>query len=91
MPINERDINNFKNLNADKIKAAADIAQKTLGKDADKIKSIMSDKEKLNKIASNLTKSDLEKVSKVLDNPELLKQILSNDKARANIKKMMGE
>lgn len=91
MAINEKDINEFKSKNQDKIKMAANMARNTLGKDADKLTAMLSDKETLNKFASSLSKNDLEKISKVLDNPEMLKQILTNEKTKESLKKMMGE
>lgn len=91
MSINEKDLNDFKTNNAEKIKNATNIAKSALGKDADKVTAILNDPEKLMKIANQLSKSDLEKMSKLLDNPEAIKKMLTNDKAKANLKKMAGE
>ena len=91
MSINEKDLNEFKEKNVDKLKMLGGLAKSALGKDADKLNDLLSDNEKLKKITSNLTKNDLDKIATLLNNPDALKRLLSDEKAKKNIKKMMGD
>jgi len=65
------------------------IASEKLGIDKDKIKEAKNSDGK--NLLNSLSKSDKEKVSKVLNDPEMTKKLLSSDRAQELLKKFFGE
>ncbi len=65
------------------------IASEKLGIDKDKIKNAKNSDGK--NLLNSLSKSDKEKVSRVLSDPEMTKKVLSSDKAQELLRKFFGE
>ena len=52
---------------------------------------LLKDKDRLRQLLKFVSKEDLDKFSTVLDDPALIQQILSSEKAMANIRKILGD
>lgn len=81
----------FKQKNQEKISRAAEQAKQALGRDAALVDGLLKDRARLEQMLKFVSKEDLDKFSAVLDDPALLQQILSSDKAMANIRKILGD
>lgn len=65
------------------------MASQTLGIDKDKIENAKGSDGK--NLLNSLSKSDKEKVSKVLSDPEMTKKVLSSERAQELLRKFFGE
>ncbi len=62
-----------------------------LGEDGNKINSLLQDKDKISAMVNGLSDSDFNKLKQVMDNPQILQMILSSEKAKKNLAKILGE
>lgn len=85
----EKSWEKFKSENEENIKTAAQTAKEALGEDAQAYAEML-DNEKVQSMFAMLSEKDMEKVNAVVNNPELIKKILSSPKARENLKKILG-
>ncbi|MEG0771376.1 MAG: hypothetical protein RR436_05705 [Clostridia bacterium] len=85
--MNSSDLKNIaQSIDSKKLKNVSDILSKTIGISENQITSFLNDTEKLDEIAKMIKPSDIEKLSILLDNPNLLTEILSSKKASEKIK-----
>lgn len=85
--MNSSDLKNIaQSIDSKKLKNVSDILSKTIGISENQITSFLNDTEKLDEIAKMIKPSDIEKLSILLDNPDLLTEILSSKKASEKIK-----
>lgn len=84
-------IDGIKKENPEKLKAAAEVIKSALGPKAKGLEALLSDDKALGELAKKMSPNDLSKLSKLLDNPDALKKMLSSDKAKEGLKKMLGE
>ncbi len=84
---NENIISNLKNQDPEKLKKAMDTVRSLLGDKAKGLESIIHNEQALNDISKKISPNDLGKLSVLLDNPEMLKKMLSSDKAKEGLKK----
>jgi len=82
--------NNFEGIDKDKLKNASSIISDSISGSGDKINALLNDENKLNELAAKMKPSDMDTIKKLLDNPEMLKMVLSSDKAKENFKKFLG-
>ena len=80
----------FKSENEENLKTAAETARDALGNDAEIYANALNS-EKVQSMFSMLSDKDMEKVNAVMNNPELIRKILSSPKARENLKKILGK
>lgn len=81
----------FKKDNEENLKTAAKEAKEALGEDADMYAQMLNNTDKLQSMFSMLSAQDMDKLNTVINNPELIKKILSSPKARENLKKILGK
>ncbi len=81
----------FAKENKESLNAAAKEAKEALGAEAAEYADILSNNEALKSAFSSLSPKDMEKLTAVINNPELIKRILSSPKARENLKKILGK
>lgn len=80
----------FKSENSADLSRASQIAQNALGADAQKLESMLNNNTDFaNNIMSMLSEEDMDNLSRIIKNPQLLNKILSSPKARENLKKLM--
>jgi len=80
----------FKAENISDLNRAAQIAQNALGNDTSKLQSFLSQNSDFaNSLMSMLSEEDMNNLSNLIKNPQLLSKILSSPKARENLKKIM--
>lgn len=84
-------IDGIKKENPEKLKAAAEVIKNALGPKAKGLEALLSDDKALKELTKKMSPNDLSKLGKLLDNPEMLKMMLSSDKAKEGLKKMLGE
>ena len=65
--------------------------QEKFDRAAAQAKQTLKDKDRLKQLLKFVSKEDLDKFSTVLDDPALIQQILSSEKAMANIRKILGD
>ena len=51
---------------------------------------LIDDKQKIMSIVNGLSESDFNKLKTVLDNPQIMEKILSSDKAKKNLSRILG-
>ena len=90
MAVNNNLWEKFKEENLNNLNSAASRAKEVLGQDAPNFQSLLNN-ENLSALFSNLSPADMEKLSLILKNPELINKILASPKARENLKKILGK
>lgn len=91
MKYDDEMLEKFRRVNQEKFDRAAAQAKQTLGRDAAVLDDLLKDKDRLKQLLKFVSKEDLDKFSTVLDDPALIQQILSSEKAMANIRKILGD
>ncbi len=84
---NEEFIKKLKTENPEKLRKAAQTVKAILGDKADGLDALIKDDKALNELSQKISPNDLEKITSLVDNPEMLKLLLSSDKAKESLKK----
>ena len=85
---NENIIKNLKNQNPEKLKIAMDAVKSLLGDKASGLDAFVNNDKALDDLSKKISPTDLSKLSVLLDNPEMLKKLLSSDKAKEGLKNL---
>ena len=78
----------------DNEKMLSDAAQRLkeeLGNAGEGMDHLLKDKQKMMSLVNGLSDSDFNKLKQVLDNPQIMARILSSEKAKQNLAKILGE
>lgn len=84
---NEEFIKKMKTENPEKLKKAAQTVKAILGDKAKGLDALLNDDNALNELSKKISPSDLGKITSLIDNPEMLKILLSSEKAKEGLKK----
>lgn len=87
----EKYLRDMKEKNPEKLKAAADAVKSILGGHAKGLDALLGNEKALKELTRKLSPSDMSKISKLIDNPEVLKKLLGSDKAKDGLKKFFNE
>lgn len=80
----------MKNFDADTLNLFANLASAKLGKSASDIKNDI-DQNKASKLLENLSEKDAEKIKNIMSNPEMMKKIMSSEKAQKILNSFMNQ
>lgn len=83
---NEEFIKKMKAEKPEKLKIAAQTVKAMLGDKASGLDALLNNDKALNELAKKISPNDLGKITSLIDNPEMLKALLSSDKAKKGLK-----
>ena len=87
----EEYLERFRIDNEKMLSEAANRIQNELGSDKGKLNDLLKDKHKISNMVNGLSDADFNKLKQVLDNPQIVEKVLSSDKAKKNLSKLLGE
>ncbi len=91
MESREEYLEKFRIDNEKMLSDAASRLKNELGEQSGKLDQMLGDKQKLASMVNGLSDSDFGMLKQVLDNPQMVEKILSSDKAKKNLSKILGE
>ena len=84
---NEKLMKDMKIEHTEKLKNAMDAVKNVLGDKSSAIEALLKDDKALSALSSKLSKEDMQKLSKLLDDPAALASLLSSKKGKDGINK----
>ncbi len=87
----EEYLERFRIDNEKMLSEAANRIQNELGNDNEKLNDLLKDKHKISNMVNGLSDADFNKLKQVLDNPQIVEKVLSSDKAKKNLAKLLGD
>lgn len=87
----EEYLERFRIDNEKMLSETANRIQNELGDNSDKLNDLLKDKSKISNMVNQLSDTDFNKLKHVLDNPQIVEKVLSSDKAKKNLAKLLGE
>lgn len=87
----EEYLERFRIDNEKMLSETANRIQDQLGDQGEKLNDLLKDKCKLSSMVNGLSDADFNRLKQVLDNPQIVEKVLSSDKAKKNLAKLLGE
>lgn len=87
----EEYLERFRIDNEKMLSETANRIQDQLGDQGEKLNDLLKDKRKLSNMVNGLSDADFNRLKQVLDNPQIVEKVLSSDKAKKNLAKLLGE
>ena len=87
----EEYLERFRIDNEKMLSETANRIQGQLGDQGEKLNDLLKDKHKLSNMVNGLSDADFNRLKQVLDNPQIVEKVLSSDKAKKNLAKLLGE
>lgn len=87
----EEYLERFRIDNEKMLSETANRIQDQLGDKSEKLNYLLKDKRKLSNMVNGLSDADFNRLKQVLDNPQIVEKVLSSDKAKKNLAKLLGE
>jgi hypothetical protein len=87
----EEYLERFRIDNEKMLSETANRIQDQLGDKSEKLNDLLKDKRKLSNMVNGLSDADFNRLKQVLDNPQIVEKVLSSDKAKKNLAKLLGE
>lgn len=87
----EEYLERFRIDNEKMLSETANRIQDQLGDQGEKLNDLLKDKRKLSSMVNGLSDADFNRLKQVLDNPQIVEKVLSSDKAKKNLAKLLGE
>ncbi len=87
----EEYLERFRIDNEKMLSETANRIQGQLGDQGEKLNDLLKDKHKLSNMVNGLSDADFDRLKQVLDNPQIVEKVLSSDKAKKNLAKLLGE
>ncbi len=87
----EEYLERFRIDNEKMLSETANRIQDQLGDQGEKLNDLLKDKHKLSCMVNGLSDADFNRLKQVLDNPQIVEKVLSSDKAKKNLAKLLGE
>ena len=87
----EEYLERFRIDNEKMLSETANRIQDQLGNKSEKLNDLLKDKRKLSNMVNGLSDADFNRLKQVLDNPQIVEKVLSSDKAKKNLAKLLGE